>query len=144
MATDINVTEEKPGAERTRNTRCFRPNVDIVETKDELKLVADMPGVRPDQIDINFKDGLLTVQGTVEPRHHEYKNFLLNEYGVGDFCRTFRVSEQVDASRISAEYAEGVLRLTLPKAEAAKPQDSSQAGNVNLSLHRRASSDARH
>jgi HSP20 family protein len=122
MATDINVNEDRPGAERTRSNVCFRPNVDIIETKDDLQLVADMPGVKSDSIDIRFEDGLLTVHGTVEPRWDEQSAMLLNEYGLGDFRREFRVSEQVDAGRISAAYADGVLRVTLPKAEAAKPR----------------------
>jgi len=123
MASDIQVNEpEQQGAERTRTGNVYSPNVDIIEQPDELVLVADLPGVKRESIDIDFEDGVLTLQGKVEPRHDGQHKFLLFEYGVGDFYRTFRVSEQVDPSRIQAEYADGVLTIHLPKAEAAKPR----------------------
>ena len=123
MATDMNVTTgEEPRVERTRGGEVYRPNVDILETLDELTLVADMPGVKSDAIDIDFEDGTLVIQGKVEPRFHEKVDLLLCEYGIGDFYRTFRVSEQIDANRIHAAYADGVLTVHLPKAESAKPR----------------------
>lgn len=114
--------EQRPEVETTRNGRVYRPSVDILEAKDELVVRADVPGARSDEIDINFEDGQLTVRARVRERHPESTRFLVQEYGVGDFYRTFRVSEQIDASRIAAEYAEGVLTLHLPKVEAAKPR----------------------
>lgn len=123
MATDINVNQtEENRAERTRTGQYYRPHVDILEKDDDLVLVADMPGVKNDAIDINFEDGVLTIEGSVEPRYGDKVNFLLCEYGIGDFYRTFRVSEQVDSNRIHAEYADGVLTIHLPKAEQAKPR----------------------
>jgi len=80
-----------------------------------------MPGVTGDSIAIDFEEGVLTIQGKVAPRKVEGVG-LLQEYGVGDFYRTFRVSEQIDASRIRAEYADGVLTVHLPKVEAANPR----------------------
>ncbi len=114
--------EQSDGAERTRCGACYRPRVDIVERQDELLLRADMPGVKGDAIDIQFEDGELTVHGRVEPRQDESVAYLLHEYGVGDFYRTFRVSEQIDASKIHAEYNSGVLTVHLPKVEAVKPR----------------------
>jgi len=107
-------------AEQTRSGRCYRPNVDIVETANELTLYADIPGVSRDGIDIDFENGVLTINGKVENRVPEGTNVLLAEYGVGDFHRHFQVSESVDASKITAEYNHGVLTLHLPKVEAAK------------------------
>ena len=109
-------------AEHTREGRCYRPNVDIVETANELTLYADIPGVSRDGIDINFENGMLTINGRVDQRERQGANVLLSEYGVGDFHRHFQVSESIDASRITAEYAKGVLTLHLPKVEAAKPR----------------------
>jgi len=109
-------------AEHTREGRCYRPNVDIVETANELILYADIPGVSRDGIDINFESGMLTINGKVGGREREGVNVLLHEYGVGDFHRHFQVSERVDAGKITAEYANGVLALHLPKVEAAKPR----------------------
>ncbi len=107
--------------EATRAGRYYRPNVDIVELADELVLFADTPGARGDAIDVHYENGELTVRAPVEPRQTD-ASYLLREYGVGGYVRTFRVGEQIDASRISAEYADGVLKLRLPKAEAVRPR----------------------
>lgn len=113
--------ETGPGAEQTRSGYYYRPNVDILEKPDELVVLADVPGTSPEGIDIDFDNGELTIHARVPPRNQDAE-FLLREYGVGDYYRTFRVSEAIDASRITAEYADGVLTLHLPKAEALKPR----------------------
>ncbi|MBN1908744.1 MAG: Hsp20/alpha crystallin family protein [Pirellulales bacterium] len=107
-------------AERTRCGCEYRPNVDILEKVDELVVVADVPGAAADSIDVDFKEGMLSIHAPVP--QPEARNDLLREYGVGDYYRTFRVSEAIDASKISAEYSDGVLTLHLPKVEAAKPR----------------------
>jgi HSP20 family molecular chaperone IbpA len=123
MASELETAaNEATGAERTRTGQWFRPQVDIVEKGDELLLVADLPGAKSDSIDIHFEDGVLSIEAKVPPRYDEKMNFLLYEYGVGDFHRSFRVSEDVDPSRIHAEFNSGVLTIHLPKAEAAKPR----------------------
>lgn len=109
-------------AELTRSGQFYRPNVDIAEGADELVVFADMPGVRSEDIDIDFKEGLLTIHGKVQLRQPEGTNYLFNEYGLGDFHRTFQVSEQIDAGRINASYKDGVLTLRLPKLERVKPR----------------------
>jgi len=106
--------------EPTRGAPYYRPVVDILETSDELRVVADIPGAKAEDIDVEFENGVLTIHAKVKPRQPEGTDYLLREYGVGDFHRAFQVSEQVDAARISAEYSEGVLVLHLPKAEEAK------------------------
>ncbi len=122
--TDISkkAAEVPEAAERTRSGQFFRPNCDIVEREDELLVLADVPGARGDQIDVKFEDGTLSIHAPVDRRQGPETEYLLCEYGVGDYWRTFQVSEAVDASRISAEYADGVLTLHLPKAEALKPR----------------------
>lgn len=124
MATEATLEQQAGPAEveRTRTEHYYRPNVDIVERTDELLLLADMPGAQGDAIDIQFEDGELSIHGRVARRQPEGTNYLLAEYGVGDFHRTFRVSEQIDATRIAAEYADGVLTVHLPKVEAVKPR----------------------
>jgi len=123
MASDTQVKQQdQQEMERTRGGEIYRPPVDILEVEDELTLIADMPGVKSDGIDINFEDGVLTIQGKVEPRYPENARFLLIEFGIGDFYRTFRVSEEIDPERIHAEYGNGVLTVHLPKAESAKPR----------------------
>lgn len=114
--TERDVGREEP----TRRGVQYRPVVDILETEDELRVVADMPGARPGDIDINFDSGVLTIHGRVQERQPEGTQYVLREYGVGDFFRAFEVSENIDAERISADYSDGVLVLHLPKAERAR------------------------
>jgi len=114
--------DDANAVENTRGDRYFRPLVDILEKEDALWLVADMPGVRSEDVDVQFEDGTLTLHGRVRPRGEADTKFLRQEYTIGDFYRTFRVSEQIDASKISAECGEGVLTLRLPKVEAVKPR----------------------
>ncbi len=121
--------EQAAAAERTRCGCCYRPNVDIVEQKDELLVVADVPGAKSDTIDVKFEDGTLRIHAAVAPREDDQRNCLLREYGVGDYYRTFQVSEAIDAAKISAQYADGVLTLRLPKAEAVKPRKISVSAN---------------
>jgi HSP20 family protein len=124
---NVNATEARAESGReivrqepTRGAPRYRPLVDIYELSDELRVVADMPGVKPEDIDIDFARGTLTIHGKVEQRQAEGTTYLLREYGVGDFYRVFQVSETIDAGRIDAEYHDGVLTLHLPKVERAK------------------------
>ena len=124
MTTDtkLNPTDGVQSEEHTRSGQFYRPNVDILETANELLLQADLPGATSDSIDINFEDGTLTIHAKVNNRQANDTTYMLQEYGIGDFYRTFKVSEQIDSTRISAEYHDGVLALHLPKVEAAKPR----------------------
>jgi HSP20 family protein len=115
-------TGEVSPPEHTHSGPYYRPNVDIYELVDQLIVQADVPGAKNNAIDIQFEDGALTIHARVPARQESQGPYLRQEYGVGDFYRTFRVSEQIDASRISAEYAGGVLTLHLQKVEAAKPR----------------------
>src|SRR5262245_12384141 len=99
----------------------FTPRVDIFETEDELVLFADLPGVRPEDVDLRYERGELLLHGRVAQRPRN-ANGLLQEYEVGDFYRAFTIHESIDSNRISAECKNGVLTVHLPKAESAKPR----------------------
>lgn len=114
--------EQHAGGEHTRCGCHYRPQVDILEKADELVVLADVPGATGEGIDVDFEDGSLTIHAKVAPRQDESTQYLVQEYGVGDYYRTFHVSEAIDASKITAEYADGILTLHLPKAEATKPR----------------------
>ena len=124
MTTALDKAEHRDVAptEQTHSCRCYRPNVDIVETAGELTVLADMPGATRDNIDINFENGTLTIHGMVQDRRREGVDTILTEYGVGDFRRVFQVGEEIDANKITAEFADGVLTLHLPKAESVRPR----------------------
>ena len=125
MTDETQVTKtpasEVAPAEHTRSGCYYRPNVDIVERADELTVQADVPGATADGIAVDFEDGMLSIHAEVPPRNQGV-DYLAREYGVGDFCREFRVNETIDVAAISAELADGVLTLHLPKVEAAKPR----------------------
>jgi len=98
-----------------------RPRVDILETDQEVLLIADMPGVRPTDVDVRFENGELTIHGRRMPSNAGKKRALW-EYEPAHYHRAFRLSEDVAADRIEAELKNGVLTVRLPKAEAAKPR----------------------
>lgn len=127
MATETAVarrekSELRRAEEPTRARRVYSPPVDIIEQKDGLCLLLDMPGVDPAGVDVQYENGLLTIRGKVEPREHDQATYLLREYGTGDYYRSFTVGEGIDAAKIEAECKNGVLKLHLPKAEAFKPR----------------------
>jgi len=109
-------------AEATRPGVVYTPAVDIFETPDALTLLADMPGVRANNLKIDLRDGVLTLSGVVEPRPHAGTESLFVEWEPGSYYRQFTVSDVIDQSRIEAKLTDGVLRLHLPKVEAVKPR----------------------
>lgn len=108
------------GVERTRPRKVFTPEVDIIERKDNIVVIADMPGVDEKSVEVTLEKNILTIYGTVEPEIPEKHRLGLAEYGVGDYQRSFTLSDEVDRERIQARVKSGVLKLILPKAEAAK------------------------
>jgi len=116
-------TQDIQQAERMRSGRTYVPNVDILENDEKLLLLADMPGVKSDDLDIRYEHGELAVHGRVQPRQGtEQGSYMLREYGVGDYYRAFQVGEGIDSSKIEAELQDGVLKLHLPKSEQAMPR----------------------
>jgi HSP20 family protein len=115
---------DKPteAVENACSGRCYVPAVDVYETPHELVLVSDVPGANAEGIDVRFEDGELRIHAPVAARHQGEHRFLLEEYGVGDFYRTFRLGQDIDATKIEARFADGVLTLKLPKIEAVKPR----------------------
>jgi HSP20 family protein len=115
--------ELQPSAgEGTRPGPVFIPAVDILETQDEIIVLADMPGVDSKNVDIDLKENQLTLRGRVDPVVSEKENSLYSEFGWGDYLRTFTLSNLINQEKIAAKMDQGVLRLTLPKAEKMKPK----------------------
>lgn len=104
-------------------TRPWSPAVDILETENEIVLKADVPGVELKDIDIQFENGTLTVKGERKfEKEEKGKGFHRMERSYGAFVRYFTVPETVDAEHVKADYQAGVLTITLPKKEIAKPK----------------------
>ncbi len=112
--------EAREGVERTRSAKVYTPDVDIIEHADRIILVADVPGVDDTSLEVTLEKNVLTISGKVTPDIPEQHRLVLSEYGVGDYERSFTVSDEVDRERIQATVKNGVLRLVLPKAEAVK------------------------
>ena len=103
-------------------TTAWLPLVDIFEEPDAIRLVAEVPGVRPSDVKITVEDNLLTIRGTKEQVPEEKAEKVHRyERTYGAFERSFRLSASIDANKIRATYNLGVLTITLPKAETAKP-----------------------
>lgn len=100
--------------------RFMVPPVDIFENENSLAVIVDLPGVGKEDVDVRVDQGVLTIKGKV--RYEVPKNPILAEFGLLDFFRQFQLSDEVDQSKIEAESKNGVLTVSLPKAEKAKPR----------------------
>lgn len=105
------------------NLSTWAPSVDIAETENELVVKADLPGVDPKDLDIRVENNVLTISGE---RKFEKKvnedNYLRVERAYGSFTRSFSLSNTVNSEAIKADYQNGVLSLSIPKREEAKPK----------------------
>ena len=119
---DLQKTQNTAATERIRNVKTFVPRVDIYETKDALFLIADMPGVDDKTVEVELEKNILTISGRVEDGKIKDYTLVFSEYEVGDYERTFTLSDEIDREKIKATVKQGVLRLELPKAEKVKPK----------------------
>ena len=107
-------------------SRAWTPAIDVVERHDAYLIALEVPGVDPASIDISFEQNMLTVRGSKPMGFELNKNAELRVYSaervVGNFERSVRLPEFVDGEKISAEYQHGVLVLTIPKVQAARPR----------------------
>ena len=109
-------------AEQTKPGPVFTPNVDIFETDKEIVLLADIPGVKAQDLTIDLRDDTLTLSGEVKAVDRPEAEHILTEYQIGRYYRQFTLTEMIDQGRIDASLKDGVLRLTLPKVEKAEPR----------------------
>jgi HSP20 family molecular chaperone IbpA len=124
MNTELSAKEkqEVKGAEGTRPGRWFVPDIDVCETPDSLWLWADMPGVDESSVEVNLREGVLSIEGRVSLKEYDGLRPAYTEYNVGNFSRRMSVSDHIDAERIAARMSNGVLELQLPKSERVKPR----------------------
>ena len=114
--------EQDQGREATVPARVFLPLTDIYESQDALTVILEMPGVQKDNIDVRVEDGTLSIEGRLDLEKYQGLVPLYTEYNIGYYARSFRLSSKIDQSKIAADLKDGVLSLTLPKAEEAKPR----------------------
>ena len=125
MAQEVgNIDQRTPPTtehrDRIPNRPVFVPPSDIYETKDSIVVLAEMPGVAPDGVDITLERRVLTIRGRGAASEHAGYQRVYNEFANGDYERVFTLSENIDRDRIEATLKDGVLHLVLPKAETAK------------------------
>jgi len=106
--------------ERTRASRAYLPRTDIYETSEEILLTADIPGADESQVDITLEKNILTINARVDAGWFDNRRLAYQEYGLGDFQRSFALSGEIDREKIEAVVRNGVLTLHLPKTPAAK------------------------
>lgn len=112
--------ENTDDIETTRDVLTFVPRVDIYEVDDTVVLVADMPGVDENSVDITLEKNILKINGFAHPQAPQDFEPAYAEYRYGNYERTFALSDEVDRDKIEATVKNGVLRLVMPKAEEAK------------------------
>lgn len=121
-ANEVAVQQKKeltPADERTEAGKYYSPATDIHETADAVVVTMDVPGVDRSAIDIHLDKDVLTIIGRIDSKKYEGLEPIYSEYNVGDFTRRFTLSTEIDSQNISAQAADGVLTVTLPKAKTA-------------------------
>jgi HSP20 family protein len=131
----------RDGAAAANGSRRWIPAMDLVETEDQLVLRADLPGVDRDDVDIEVKDGVLTVSGERRAEHEEKREgFHRVERSFGRFSRSLELPQGVEAESVRANFERGVLEVRMPKPEERKPtrieigggETASRAGDREL------------
>ena len=122
MATQTLNKREQSDVKRSNpdQIQCFQPATDIRETSDAILLRFDMPGVSREHVDLTIEKGVLTVSGQADPEAHGTPVY--RETRIGNYCRTFSLSDDVDPNGIRAEMTDGVLTVNIPRPEQAKPK----------------------
>jgi HSP20 family molecular chaperone IbpA len=106
----------------------YQPHVDLWVEEGDVVIVADMPGARAESIDVSFADGVLSLHARVAARELPGRH-LRQEYGIGDFRRSFRLGEGFDATGITAVFRLGVLTVRVPKVSGVRPRKVAVQGD---------------
>jgi len=129
MATEATTDVQKTATpavattpEQTRTGPVYSPAVDIFENDNSITLLADMPGVKASDLEIDLRENVLTLTGRVAAPGTAKEASVFREYRPGTFFRQFTLSETIDQPKIDAQLTDGVLRLELPKVEKARPR----------------------
>jgi HSP20 family protein len=122
---ELQVQQKRELEEKQESTipaRVFLPTADIYEDEDALSVVLEMPGVDKSNVEVSIEDGLLRVGGRLDFAKYQDLQPLYTEYNIGNYSRSFSLSDKIDQNKIAAEMKDGVLSLKLPKVKEAKPR----------------------
>jgi len=124
-AQELTVRDKKELVSKEEKTvpgRHYIPYADIYETDDALCVVMEMPGVERTNLDVALENDILRVDGRIDFSKYEGMEPVYTEYSIGHYTRSFTLSNKIDREQISAQLDDGVLTLTLPKAQEAQPR----------------------
>jgi HSP20 family molecular chaperone IbpA len=122
---ELQVQQKREVEKRQESTipaRVYVPVTDIFETDAALVLALEMPDVDRERLQVELESGVLTIEGRIDFAKYAGLHPVYTEYNVGNYARRFELPRDIDQDRISAEFKDGVVMLTLPKAEKAKPR----------------------
>ncbi|WP_254509209.1 Hsp20/alpha crystallin family protein [Anatilimnocola floriformis] len=119
--TTTQVRQTQDFTNNERSTLTYTPRFDIWEDETAFHLTGDLPGVSSEHLEIQYKDGELQIWGKAPPRQDEVE-YWAQEYGIGDYYRSFSLDKGIDGDRIDAVLKDGVLELTLPKHPSVLPR----------------------
>ncbi len=114
--------QQETREEATIPARIFVPDADIYESEGDLTVILEMPGVARDKVKVGVEEGVLKVEGQLDLSKYQGLHPLYTEYNIGHYARSFQLSSKIDQNKITASMKDGVLSLTLPKVEEAKPR----------------------
>ena len=122
---EVQVQQKREVEKKQESTvplRSFLPVSDIFETDHALNVVLEMPGVAKDNVEIGIENDVLKISGRIDIAKYEGLQPVYTEYNIGNYSRSFQLSNKVDQDGIKAELKDGVMTLVLPKSEKAKPR----------------------
>ncbi len=115
---------------RDYRTQAWQLPVDAYANDDAIVIVADVPGLKPEDVEVTLEGDTLTIRGQLK-NHAEDKNYLLRERATGAFERVLTINTAIDPNKVEAHFDDGILTLTLPKAEAVKPKQIKVVAHKN-------------
>jgi HSP20 family protein len=122
---EVQVQQKREVEKKQESTialRSFLPVADIFETDHALKVVLEMPGVDKESVDVGVENDVLNISGRIDVSKYEGLQPLYTEYNIGNFSRSFQISNRIDQNGIKADLKDGVMTIVLPKSEKAKPR----------------------
>jgi HSP20 family protein len=122
---EVQVQQKREVEKKQESTvalRSFLPVADIFETNNALKVVLEMPGVDKETVEVGVENDVLSISGRVDLSKYEGLQPLYTEYNIGNYSRSFQISNRIDQNGIKADLKDGVMTIMLPKSEQAKPR----------------------
>ncbi|MCE1187690.1 MAG: Hsp20/alpha crystallin family protein [Ignavibacteria bacterium] len=117
-----NMIYQRPQADVQETTYVRIPAVDILESESDVKLTVSMPGVKKEDVKIQYDNGYLVISGSVATPENENAKYILKEIRQGNFHRKFKLGDSIDTEKTEAQYADGILEITLYKKAESQPK----------------------